>query len=144
MINNILKEAKARGISDQDLCKILGKHKSKIYDWKKGRSEPTAQEILLIAEYFNVSADYLLTGKEPELNNSIQTNSGNVGVMGQSNAPVIIYGADKRVLTKEEAELLNMFDEFDVQRRMKLLQFAFDVKNGQNDAEFEEEVKVAV
>ena len=133
MIDNILKEAKTRGISDQDLCKVLGKHKSKIYDWKKGRSEPTAQDIMLIAEYFSVSTDYLLTGKEPELNNSIQTNSGNIGVMGQSNAPITIHdGEDKRALTKEETELLNIFDGADVQRRVKLLQFAFDIREEQS------------
>ena len=65
MIERILEESKKRGINNQELCKIAEAHKSKVYDWKKGRSEPTAREILLIANRFGISTDYLLTGKPP-------------------------------------------------------------------------------
>lgn len=34
-------------------------------DWKKGRSNPKHDKLQKIADYFNVSVDYLMTGEEP-------------------------------------------------------------------------------
>lgn len=31
-----------------------------VSDWTTGKIQPTAENIYLVAEYFNVSADYLL------------------------------------------------------------------------------------
>ncbi len=33
-------------------------------DWKKGKSSPKAEKLQKIADYFGVSVDYLMTGKE--------------------------------------------------------------------------------
>jgi len=96
-------------------------------------SSPSVDKVQKVSEYLGVSVEYLLTGKESGSSNAIQTNNGNIGVMGQSNAPITIHdGKDKRALTKEESELLNIFDGVDVQRRVKLLQFAFDIREEQN------------
>lgn len=43
--------------------------RSTFTDWKKGRSEPKGEKLQKIADYFGVSVDYLMTGKEPELAN---------------------------------------------------------------------------
>lgn len=40
-----------------------------ISDWKSGKSKPTAEALVLIAEYFDCSVDYLLGRTErPEVN----------------------------------------------------------------------------
>mgnify|MGYP003282049348 CR=1 FL=1 len=49
------KVSKATGISTATLS-----------DWKKGRSNPKQDKLQKIADYFNVSLEYLLTGKEKE------------------------------------------------------------------------------
>lgn len=39
---------------------------STLSDWKKGKSTPKADKMQKIADLFNVSVDYLMTGKEKE------------------------------------------------------------------------------
>lgn len=39
---------------------------STLSDWKSGKSTPKQDKMKKIADYFNVSVDYLMTGKEPE------------------------------------------------------------------------------
>ena len=34
-------------------------------DWKNGKTTPKQDKLLKIADYFGVSLDYLMTGKEP-------------------------------------------------------------------------------
>lgn len=60
----ILKELrKEEKINQADLAKALNVSQSIIARWESGECEPTATNILAIADYFNVSTDYLL-GKE--------------------------------------------------------------------------------
>ena len=49
-----------RGISQAKLAKELGVSFSVVCYWETDRSEPTAVNIVKVADYFNVSADYLL------------------------------------------------------------------------------------
>lgn len=62
------------------LCKKIGKSPSKVAlecdisksavsTWKSGRSNPQTEQLKKIADYFNVSVDYLLTGEEAEQKN---------------------------------------------------------------------------
>ena len=39
---------------------------STLSDWKNGKSNPKQDKLKLIADYFNVSVDYLMTGKDSE------------------------------------------------------------------------------
>lgn len=39
---------------------------STLSDWKNGKSTPKQDKLKLIAEFFNVSIDYLMTGKDGE------------------------------------------------------------------------------
>lgn len=55
---------KKNGISVNKLEKELGFATG--YISKLDKSTPNTKKIQLIADYFNVSLDYLLTGKEPE------------------------------------------------------------------------------
>ena len=59
-VKNILKLSKERGFTNKQLCELLGKNTSYITDWKNGKSKPKADEIIFLADYFNVSVDYLL------------------------------------------------------------------------------------
>lgn len=49
-----------KNISQGTLAKILGVSSGIICLWETDRSEPTAPNILKIADYFDISADYLL------------------------------------------------------------------------------------
>ncbi len=53
-----------RGVRDADVVNATGITKSTFSDWKSGRSNPKADKLQKIADYFGVSLDYLTTGKE--------------------------------------------------------------------------------
>lgn len=52
-----------RGLKDSDVSKATGITKSTFSDWKNGRSKPKDEKLLKIAEFFNVTLDYLRTGE---------------------------------------------------------------------------------
>lgn len=60
VVQNILNLSKQHKITNQELCKILNTNPNKIYDWKIGKSKPSAEDIMTLAKYFNVSSDYIL------------------------------------------------------------------------------------
>ena len=55
-----------RGAKDADVVRATGITKSTFSDWKSGRSEPKKEKLQKIADFFDVSLDYLMTGKEKE------------------------------------------------------------------------------
>lgn len=59
-----LKEAK--GVSDYQVAKEIGLSRSMFSGWKNGAFEPKYETLQKIADYFNVSVEYLRTGKDTE------------------------------------------------------------------------------
>ena len=53
-----------RGVKDADVVRATGITKSTFSDWKSGRSEPKKEKLQKIADFFDVSLDYLMTGEE--------------------------------------------------------------------------------
>lgn len=55
-----------RRISQAALAKELGVAQSAVGNWESGARSPDAATLLKIANYFDVTVDYLLTGEEKE------------------------------------------------------------------------------
>lgn len=53
-----------RGVKDADVVKETGITKSTFSDWKNGRSKPKNDKLQKIADYFEVSLQYLTTGSD--------------------------------------------------------------------------------
>lgn len=51
-----------RGLKDADVVKATGITKSTFSDWKSGKSVPKADKIQKIADFFGVSAEYIMKG----------------------------------------------------------------------------------
>ena len=51
-------------ISKLELAKRIGVSATSISDWSTGRIQPTVENVYLICEYFQVSADYMLGLKD--------------------------------------------------------------------------------
>lgn len=57
----------AKGVKDADVARDANVTKSTFSDWKNGRSEPKNDKLQKIADYFGVTLDYLMTGKESNI-----------------------------------------------------------------------------
>ena len=61
MVVNRLKDLRTtRQISQKDFAKRLGVSQQTVASWEVGRTEPANDALKNIADYFNVSTDYLL------------------------------------------------------------------------------------
>lgn len=51
---------KSKNLSQKELAEILNTTNSSICDWECGRNEPNLNTIRQIADFFEISCDYLL------------------------------------------------------------------------------------
>lgn len=58
-----------KGLKNADVAKATGIPKQLFSDWKKRNSTPKAETLLKIADFLDVSVEYLVSGREPEPNN---------------------------------------------------------------------------
>lgn len=65
---------KAKGCTAYQVSKATGIAQSTLSDWKNGKSIPKADKIQKIADFFGVSTEYLMTGKEGEDGNKYYIN----------------------------------------------------------------------
>lgn len=85
---------KERGITQKDLAEYLNISPGNLCEWEKGRIEPSIDFLNKIADYFNVSIDYLV-GREDDF-----------GI--KKEAPNI---RNQRQLSKSDIELLSLMDK---------------------------------
>jgi len=56
---------KNKGISQAELAKQIGVSAGNVGDWERERAKPGADALISLMNFFEVSADYLLTGEKP-------------------------------------------------------------------------------
>lgn len=54
------------GLSISETARKIGISPSTITDWRAGRTTPKADKLLKIANFYGVSVEYLMTGKDTE------------------------------------------------------------------------------
>lgn len=60
-IKNRIKELrKEKGLTQKELAKLVNKSETGLASWEQGLSEPNVNDIRMLCEIFEVSADYLL------------------------------------------------------------------------------------
>ena len=60
MIERIIKLMKERKLNGVQLAAEMGLYKNAVSEWKTGKVKPSTELIIKLAEYFEVSTDYLL------------------------------------------------------------------------------------
>ena len=55
-----------KGLKAADVTKATGIKSPVFSEWKKGKSRPNTEKMIKIANFLDVSVEYLLTGKEPK------------------------------------------------------------------------------
>lgn len=121
-INDLLKTQKRR---QADLARALGVRANTVSEWCKGRHDVSASYYPKIAEFFGVSLDYLITGKEPRGAPAapVQQIIGN----NNSNNTAIAGGVGDGV-SALDLELLKVVSGFDIQAKTEVLHFAYQIK----------------
>ena len=95
-----------------------------VSEWKTGKREPSATQYAKLAKYFDVSLDYLITGREPR-DAPVQQIIGN----NNSNNNVSTYSGNAAGgLSDYERELLKVCVSFDIRRKTALLTYAYNLE----------------
>ena len=84
--DRLIKLRKELNLTQEELAKKIGYTRTAISAWEIGRNEPSNADTIKLAEYFNVSTDYLL-GKSDirnpeELKNVKFANAGGLDTKG--------------------------------------------------------------
>lgn len=107
-----------------DLVRVLDVRPNTVSDWKAKRRNPDIVHLEKIADYFGVTVDYLVTGREPA------TAFLNQGIIGDSctHNTITINGNAPRELSEIEGELLRICGNLDTKRKNALLSYAYELE----------------
>jgi transcriptional regulator with XRE-family HTH domain len=94
--------------------------KSAVSHWKNG-STPRAEIIKSMADFFNVSPEYIANGNKAPV-----TNADAICVPCDSD-PVAVINGKKRKLSEQEVAVLQLCKELDVVQKAKLLAYASEL-----------------
>ena len=90
-----------KGISQEELANAINVKNYSIGDWERSRTEPSINTLIEIANYFEVSVDYLI-GRSNEIG-QVQTNAN---------------------LDQDEVQLLDLYRQMNFQDKNQLIGFA--------------------
>ena len=116
-LDKILEIMKEQHKTQKDLCDHLGINKQAFTDWKSGKSESYTGYIGRIADYLQVSADYLLGRTE---NAAVETTTAKSVIQ-----PARII--EKPQYTSQEKALIDLFRETSEKGRLKMIQAFMDI-----------------
>lgn len=90
---------------------------------EKNRTSPSSDLLEDIARFFNVSVNYLVTGKEYESNNKI--------IVGNENPHnIIVNGAN---LSEIDAEILKICANFSIREKNEVLSLIYEIERKKNE-----------
>ncbi|MCL2264246.1 MAG: helix-turn-helix domain-containing protein [Defluviitaleaceae bacterium] len=94
-MEKLLQLMQENGVTAKELTKILGLHGSAITEWKNGKTKPSIETVVKIADYFGVTTDYLLKGdvSPPRPTNKKEEMSLNTNKSFFANQPSLIIKA---------------------------------------------------
>ena len=118
------KQKKSQGA----LSTALGIRQATVSSWKTKGTTPAADLLEKIAEFFGVSVDYLVTGKEYAPAPSQTVNQGIFGDRNHNNT-VTINGNGAVEISEFESELIRICASLDIRRKNALLTYAYKLEN---------------
>lgn len=116
-----------QGKTQTALATSIGVRVATVTAWKKQGTDPSADLLAGIAEFFGVSVNYLCTGKEYAAADVRQ------GVFGDGNHHNAVNIGGSCELSEFESELLRIYATLDARSKNALLTFAYDLERGAGD-----------
>ena len=118
-----------RRVSQKQFASSVGINPRNVSSWQTRGTDPRANVICKIAEFFGVSVEWLLSGEEHP--HSSYVNNGSVsGNLGPHTGTIIVRNGGERVLSEECSELVRVYESLDVRQRIQLLKCAFEIADG--------------
>ena len=118
-----------RRVSQKQFASSVGINPRNVSSWQTRGTDPPANVICEIAEFFGVSVEWLLSGEEHP--HSSYVNNGSVsGNLGPHTGTIIVRNGGERVLSEECSELVRVYESLDVRQRIQLLKCAFEIADG--------------
>lgn len=112
-------------LTQEELGKRVGVTKATINKYETGIVVNLRRPMIeKLAAALDTSPAYLMGWEENNV--TVGTVGANNGVIGQNSGEIHIENAPS--LTKEEQELIRIYNSLDVRRRMELLSFAFNLE----------------
>lgn len=110
VLNNILDLIKLKSLTDIKFCEELGFGAKTVDNWKRGVSKSYMKNIEAIAEYFNVSTDYLLGKTKNSSVDSERLNGVNFAFNNLSEDDIEIIKRTKDLPSKKKQAILNLLN----------------------------------
>ncbi len=118
--NNLINLRNTNDLTQKNIADILGLERSTYTSWEKGRSSPKPNEIVKLAKIYNVTTDYLLTGKNSEKIQVENFSNYDRGVYGDSNISELTDFEKTLLLkirvlnTKDKQKIAIFLDQFNI------------------------------
>ena len=108
------------------LCEYLNINTSTMANWKTRNTDPPAKYIVGIAQFLNVSVEYILTGEECQKTTISNLKNSSVGVT--SNSSITINSPSNYQEENDElsAEMLRLFNSLKISEKISLIQSLYD------------------
>lgn len=117
---NLIKLRNVNDLTQKNIADIIGLERSTYTSWEKGRSSPKPNEIVKLARIYNVTTDFLLTGKSKDAIQVASSSEYDRGVYGDSNVSEL-SDFEKTLLlkirvlnTKDKQKLADFLEQFNV------------------------------
>lgn len=99
------------GITAYKVSKETGIATSTLSDWKSGRSTPKQDKLQKIADYFNVSLDYLAGNKEKEISDNVQKTEDKLDILEDDMK--ILFSKAQKLSKEDRKKVLKMMEIFE-------------------------------
>lgn len=122
ILNNLME---SKSISAYKMSKDTGISDRLIGYWKKGEKLPSAENLMIISNYFGVSIDYLLTGENRKESNISQS----AITTGDHSTSTVNIGSQETHSQQEDEtvqEITRILNGLPLKERTKLLSMIYD------------------
>lgn len=122
---------KERDITQEQLAKVIGVVPSAVGKYERiPQSYPSVGALIKIADYFNVSTDYLLRGVQiaPSVENHLSGQMLNSSFVQANHGGIVFNGDSQKAISPEAIELLRIYETLNGRDRLKLLNIAVELE----------------
>ena len=124
---------KERDITQGQLAEVIGVVPSAVGKYERiPQSYPSVEALMKIADYFDVSIDYLLRGVQaaPSVENNLNGQMLNSSFVQANHGGVVFNGDSQKAISPEAIELLHIYETLSGRDRLKLLNIAGELAGG--------------